>query len=133
MVFKILGLGLIFGPKAYLLDSWNILDFVIVISGYLTLINEMIAGEQNLIENKPGQPDTSSSSVDLSGLRVFRVMRPLKTISSIKGLKVLMQALFGAIPLLRDTIIILLFFFIIFAIGGTQLMSGSLKNRCIAI
>lgn len=44
-----------------------------------------------------------------------------------------MQALFGAIPLLRDTIIILLFFFIIFAIGGTQLMAGNLKNRCISI
>ena len=90
MVFKILGLGFIFGPKAYLLDSWNILDFVIVISGYLTLINEMIAGEQSLIAAQPGQQDISSSSVDLSGLRVFRVMRPLKTISSIKGLKVLM-------------------------------------------
>ena len=47
MVLKILGLGFIFGPKAYLQDSWNLLDFVIVISGYLTLVNEMIAGEQN--------------------------------------------------------------------------------------
>ena len=90
MVFKILGLGFIFGPKAYLLDSWNILDFVIVISGYLTLINEMIAGEQNISEEQPGHEDGTTSSVDLSGLRVFRVMRPLKTISSIKGLKVLM-------------------------------------------
>ena len=93
----------------------------------------MIAGEQGVMVEQAGGEDESSSSVDLSGLRVFRVMRPLKTISSIKGLKVLMQALFGAIPLLRDTIVILLFFFIIFAIGGTQLMSGSLKNRCFAI
>jgi hypothetical protein len=119
MVLKILGLGLIFGPKAYLMDSWNILDFIIVISGYLTLINEMMAGEETINVDEAGNLDDQSSSVDLSGLRVFRVMRPLKTISSIKGLKVLMQALFGAIPLLRDTIIILLFFFIIFAIGGT--------------
>jgi hypothetical protein len=36
-------------------------------------------------------------------------------------------------PLLRDTIIILLFFFAIMAIGGTNLMSGQLKNRCINI
>jgi hypothetical protein len=48
MFLKILGLGLIFGPKAYLMDSWNILDFIIVLSGYLTLINEMIAGEQTV-------------------------------------------------------------------------------------
>lgn len=79
----------------------------------------MIAGDEGVNVDEVGGPDESSSSVDLSGLRVFRVMRPLKTISSIKGLKVLMQALFGAIPLLRDTIIILLFFFVIFAIGGT--------------
>lgn len=119
MVLKILGLGFIFGEKAYLMDSWNILDFVIVLSGYLTLINEIMAGEELISADQPGAEDSGSSSVDLSGLRVFRVMRPLKTISSIKGLKVLMQALFGAIPLLRDTIIILLFFFVIFAIGGT--------------
>jgi len=60
-------------------------------------------------------------------------MRPLKTISSIKGLKVLMQALLSAIPLLRDTIIILIFFFIIFAIAGTQLLTGNLKNKCVSI
>jgi len=40
MVLKIVGLGLIFSKKAYLKESWNILDFVIVISGYLTLWTE---------------------------------------------------------------------------------------------
>mmetsp|Transcript_20713 Transcript_20713/g.31748 ORF Transcript_20713/g.31748 Transcript_20713/m.31748 type:complete len:203 (-) Transcript_20713:6255-6863(-) len=44
-----------------------------------------------------------------------------------------MQALLSAIPLLRDTMIILLFFFIIFAIGGCQLLTGVLKNRCISV
>ena len=60
-------------------------------------------------------------------------MRPLKTISTIKGLKVLMKALFSAIPLLGDTIIILMFFFLIFSIAGTQLLAGNLKHRCVAI
>jgi hypothetical protein len=54
-------------------------------------------------------------------------LRPLKAVSSVKGLKVLMQALMSAIPLLKDTIVILIFFFIIFAIGGTQLLTGMLK------
>lgn len=40
MVLKILGLGLIFGERAYLKNSWNILDFVIVLSGYITLFTE---------------------------------------------------------------------------------------------
>lgn len=33
-------------------------------------------------------------------------------------------------PLLRDSILVLLFFFMIFAIAGCQLFSGALKNRC---
>jgi hypothetical protein len=44
-----------------------------------------------------------------------------------------MNAVISALPRLQDTLIILMFFFIIMAIGGTQLMSGSLKNRCVNI
>ena len=36
-------------------------------------------------------------------------------------------------PLLRDTILVLLFFFLIFAIAGVQLFSGALMNRCFDI
>jgi hypothetical protein len=63
-------------------------------------------------------------------MRSFRVARPLRTISSIKGLKVLVSALISALPMLSDTIIILFGFFLTFAIAGTQLFSGVLKNRC---
>ena len=35
-VFKILGSGLFFSKHAYLRDSWNILDFVIVVSAWLS-------------------------------------------------------------------------------------------------
>jgi hypothetical protein len=119
MVMKILGFGFIMAPNSYIRDPWNILDFVIVVSSYPALFQD------------PNQD--SEGSFNMGSLRAFRVLRPLKTISSIKGLKVLMQALFQAMPLLRDTIIILLFFFAIFAIGGTNLMSGMLKNRCYSI
>jgi hypothetical protein len=45
MILKILGLGLVFGEHAYLKNSWNILDFVIVLSGYITLVTELQKGE----------------------------------------------------------------------------------------
>jgi len=38
-----------------------------------------------------------------------------------------------SVPLLRDTILVLIFFFFIFAIAGVQLFQGVLKNRCISI
>ena len=72
----------------------------------------------------------NSGNIKLNALRSFRVLRPLKTISSIEGLRILVQALLSALPLLRDTIIVLVFFFGVFAITGLQTMSGNLLKRC---
>ena len=38
MGLKIIGLGFIFNRGAYLRDTWNILDFVIVATAYIPLI-----------------------------------------------------------------------------------------------
>jgi hypothetical protein len=61
------------------------------------------------------------------------VLRPLKSISSVKGLKVLIVAVISALPMLKDTLLILMFFFIIFSIASTQMFSGLLKQRCLSI
>ena len=110
-IFKIFAMGFLFNKGAYLRDPWNFLDFVIIVSGYI--------------------PFLFDSSVNLSVLRAFRVLRPLKTISTIKDLKILLSSLFSALPLLKDTLIILTFFYTIFAIAGLQLFMGVLKKRCI--
>ncbi|CDW88937.1 cation channel family protein [Stylonychia lemnae] len=107
---KIFGMGFVFNKGAYLRDYWNIIDFLVVIQ--LTL--------QVLIE----------TGLKLQVLRAFRVLRPLRTITSIEGLKLLVSALIAALPLLRDTIIILIFFFLVFGIGALQVLSGDLENRC---
>lgn len=102
MVLKIIGKGFICSKNAYLKDSWNVLDFTIVMSGYL----ELILG------------DSAGGASNLSVLRSFRVLRPLRTISGIEGLRIIVTALIASLPLLRDTILILCFFFLIFAIAG---------------
>jgi len=38
MGFKILGMGFAFNRGAYLRDAWNVLDFVIVVTGYLQIM-----------------------------------------------------------------------------------------------
>ena len=113
MILKIFGMGFILPKGSYLRDSWNILDFIIVVSGYIPMV-------------------VASGSTNLNVLRSFRVLRPLRTISGIEGLRTLVSTLLSAIPLLRDTILVLTFFFIIFAIAGLQLWSGVLKRRCIS-
>jgi ABC-type dipeptide/oligopeptide/nickel transport system permease component len=52
MVFKILGLGFLFNKGAYLRDPWNILDFVIVMSAYVTIVQDTLA----LVENDGVKP-----------------------------------------------------------------------------
>ena len=38
MVFKIIGMGFFFPKDSYLKDIWNILDFFIVLTSYITLL-----------------------------------------------------------------------------------------------
>lgn len=54
MVIKIMGMGFIIGEKAYLKDSWNILDFVIVISSYPTLILHSVEQTSSQSEAQTG-------------------------------------------------------------------------------
>ena len=100
MSLKILGLGFIFNKKAYLRDGWNVLDFIIVGGALLPYF----IGE--------------GSNIEISSLRVLRVLRPLRTISNIRSLRIILTSLFSAMRLLADSIIVVLFFFLIFAIGG---------------
>lgn len=112
MSLKILGLGFLLNRGSYLRDPWNILDFTIVISGYLP----SIIG--------------SDTGINLNGLRSLRVLRPLKTVTAIKKLRSLIVTIFNAIPYLLEIMIVLLFVFLIFAIAGLQLFTGLLQNQC---
>ena len=69
---------------------------------------------------------------NLNALRAFRVLRPLRTITSIKGLRVLVTSVITALPMMKQTVLVLFFFFLIFAIAGVQLLSGVLKRRCVS-
>ena len=112
LVLKSCGMGFVLDSGAYLRDPWNILDFIIVVFGYMAYMN-------------------ISQGLDLKVLRSFRVLRPLRTITTIEGLRILMAALVSSLPLLLDTLIILGFFFMIFAIAGLQMWNGILTKRCL--
>ena len=77
--------------------------------------------------NETGITIRSGNQLTVSSLRVLRVLRPLITVSSVIGLKILLQALFSAVPLLIDTLTVLMFYFMIGAIAGQQIFSGILK------
>jgi hypothetical protein len=113
MTLKIFAYGFVFDSKAYLRDLWNVLDFVIVVTSLLPFVVKL--------------------GFSVNSLRAIRVLRPLKTITKVKALKMIVSTLFYSFSLVMDSLYILLFVIIVFSIAGTQLFSGVLKNRCIEV
>jgi hypothetical protein len=112
MSLKIIGMGFVFNKGAYLRDFWGNLDFIIVSSAYLTMLQGS-ADTKVVDEDNPEE-----GGFNLSALRAFRVLRPLRTITTIKGLRVLVVSVLSALPMMKQTVIVLFFFFLVFAIAG---------------
>ncbi|KAI8478714.1 hypothetical protein Bbelb_435490 [Branchiostoma belcheri] len=68
---------------------------------------------------------------NLSVLRTFRVLRALKTISVVPGLKTIVNALIQSVINLRDVIILTSFGLCVFALVGLQLYMGVLRHKCV--
>ncbi len=67
---------------------------------------------------------------DVKALRAFRVLRPLRLVSGVPSLQVVLNAILMAmIPLLHIALLVL-FVIIIYAIIGLELFSGILHKTC---
>ena len=106
---KIVSIGFLFHPHAYLRSGWNLLDFVVVVTGLAALIARTAAG-----------PATSDNLSGLQALRAFRVLRPLRTISRVPGMRVLVHSLLDAVPQLAGVLLLFVFCLLIFGVVGIQ-------------
>ena len=113
MSLKFVSFGLFVDKHAYFRDGWNILDFFVIIN--LVLLNSNV---------------TFGLIKDYSLLRIIRLMRPLRALTRFKQLRTIISSLLAALPLLLDFLLILLFFFLIYAAVGLNLFSGLLSYRC---
>ncbi|XP_024599689.1 voltage-dependent T-type calcium channel subunit alpha-1G isoform X22 [Neophocaena asiaeorientalis asiaeorientalis] len=110
MVVKMVALG-IFGKKCYLGDTWNRLDFFIVIAGMLEYSLDL-------------------QNVSFSAVRTVRVLRPLRAINRVPSMRILVTLLLDTLPMLGNVLLLCFFVFFIFGIVGVQLWAGLLRNRC---
>ena len=69
-VFKIIVMGFFIGPKSYLKDNWNILDFIIVFFSILNWVMDAL-GNQGISF--------------VRGFRALRALRPLRMVSKNEG------------------------------------------------
>ncbi|XP_073490068.1 sodium channel protein type 2 subunit alpha isoform X1 [Aquarana catesbeiana] len=109
-LIKILARGFCLEKFTFLRDPWNWLDFSVIVMAYVT---EFV----NL--------------GNVSALRTFRVLRALKTISVIPGLKTIVGALIQSVKKLSDVMILTVFCLSVFALIGLQLFMGHLRNKCL--
>ncbi|MBZ3869143.1 Sodium channel protein type 1 subunit alpha [Sciurus carolinensis] len=87
-----------------------------------------------LVHSYPFSKRYVTEFVDLgnvSALRTFRVLRALKTISVIPGLKTIVGALIQSVKKLSDVMILTVFCLSVFALIGLQLFMGNLRNKCV--
>ncbi|XP_031338414.1 voltage-dependent calcium channel type A subunit alpha-1 isoform X27 [Photinus pyralis] len=112
---KILALGFVLHRGSYLRNIWNIMDFFVVLTGSMTIFAE------------------ANVDVDLRMLRSFRVLRPLKLVSRIPSLQVVLKSIIKAMAPLLQIGLLVLFAIVIFAIIGLEFYSGALHRTCYSL
>jgi len=103
LLTKAIAYGLVMHPGSYLRDSWNCLDFVVVIASLVSLF--------------------AAGSV-VKTLRIVRCLRPLRAIKRAPALKVVVDALVDCIPGFINVATVVAMVYLVFAIVGVQFFAG---------
>uniref|UniRef100_A0A8C3BAJ7 Sodium channel protein n=1 Tax=Cairina moschata TaxID=8855 RepID=A0A8C3BAJ7_CAIMO len=99
-----------YGFKKYFTNAWCWLDFFIVDVSLINLLG---------------------SSLDaVKSLRTLRALRPLRALSRFEGMRVVVNALIGAIPSIMNVLLVCLIFWLIFSIMGVNLFAGKF-GKCV--
>uniref|UniRef100_A0A8C3FWK3 Sodium channel protein n=1 Tax=Chrysemys picta bellii TaxID=8478 RepID=A0A8C3FWK3_CHRPI len=109
-MIKIVARGFCIDQFTFLRDPWNWLDFSVIVMAYTTEFVDL---------------------GNVSALRTFRVLRALKTITVIPGLKTIVGALVQSVKKLSDVMILTVFCLSVFALVGLQLFMGNLRQKCV--
>uniref|UniRef100_A0A3Q3ER18 Voltage-dependent N-type calcium channel subunit alpha n=1 Tax=Kryptolebias marmoratus TaxID=37003 RepID=A0A3Q3ER18_KRYMA len=109
---KIIALGFAFHKGSYLRNGWNVMDFVVVLTGILA---------------------TVGADFDLRTLRAVRVLRPLKLVSGIPSLQVVLKSIMKAMVPLLQIGLLLFFAILMFAIIGLDFYMGRFHLTCFRI
>ncbi|OCT94594.1 voltage-dependent L-type calcium channel subunit alpha-1S [Xenopus laevis] len=120
---KIVSYGFILHSDAYLRNGWNILDFTIVSVGLFTIALEQI----NKVE---GAMAPGGTGFNVKALRAFRVLRPLRLVSGVPSLQVVLNSIIKAMVPLLHIALLVLFMIVIYAIVGLELFSGKMHKTC---
>ncbi|TRY55661.1 hypothetical protein DNTS_016511 [Danionella cerebrum] len=98
-----------YGFKTYFTNAWCWLDFLIVDVSLVSLTANLL-----------GYSELGA----IKSLRTLRALRPLRALSRFEGMRVVVNALVGAIPSIFNVLLVCLIFWLIFSIMGVNLFAG---------
>ncbi|CAH2099003.1 unnamed protein product [Euphydryas editha] len=113
-VMKIIAYGFVMHPGSYLRNGWNLLDFTIVVIGMVSTVLSSIFKD----------------AFDVKALRAFRVLRPLRLVSGVPSLQIVLNSILKAMVPLLHIALLVIFVIIIYAIIGLELFSGKMHKSC---
>ena len=108
-LLKVIALGFVTEPGSYLRDTWNQLDFFIVVSSLVDMAVEEI--------NIPM----------IKIIRLLRTFRPLRFVTHNIHMRTMLKALFKSMGAICNTIIVVLVIFIMFSIVGVSFFAGKFQ------
>ncbi|NWI12602.1 SCN5A protein, partial [Crypturellus soui] len=109
-----------YGFKKYFTSAWCWLDFLIV----------HVSSAPNLCRRISLINIIGSSLAYMKSLRTLRALRPLRALSRFEGMRVVVNALVGAIPSIMNVLLVCLIFWLIFSIMGVNLFAGKF-GKCV--
>uniref|UniRef100_A0A6Q2XAD2 Voltage-dependent L-type calcium channel subunit alpha n=1 Tax=Esox lucius TaxID=8010 RepID=A0A6Q2XAD2_ESOLU len=128
---KIIAYGLVAHQNAYVRNGWNMLDFVIVVVGLFSVVLELLTKDSvETKEEAEAGAAAASGGFDVKALRAFRVLRPLRLVSGVPSLQVVLNSIIKAMVPLLHIALLVLFVIIIYAIIGLELFIGKMHATC---
>lgn len=110
MVLKIVAWGFFVDKCTYLRDGWNWLDFIVVVSAWVEFVDVVDTG--------------------LAFLRLFRILRPLRSLNAVPQMRVIVRTVISSVPRLFNVIGVTVVLFVIFGTIGTTLFGGVFFRGC---
>nr|XP_047138461.1 voltage-dependent R-type calcium channel subunit alpha-1E isoform X2 [Hydra vulgaris] len=109
---KVVSQGFILHANSYLRTPWNILDFVVIVTGILPYVGLKDGG-------------------NLKFIKAAKVLRPLKLVSGVPSLQLVMSAILKSMGSLMEISLLIGFVIVIYAIIGTSLLTGTFRQTCV--
>ena len=94
MCLKVIAMGFFSKPFSYLRDPWNVLDFSLVVLGWIS----------NIFRKD-----------NITPLRIVKLLRPLRTINSMPGMSSLVATILNSAPSMLNVLFLFSFMLVLFS------------------